>query len=83
MGFIMIGFAVNTLLGPTCAGRIFDKTGRCQTAFILYAGWRREALKNSIHGHIMDVLAPAAPIPQLPQQRKQNRIRNHETKRFP
>ncbi len=35
MGFIMVGFAVGILLGPTSAGRIFDKTGSYEIAFFI------------------------------------------------
>lgn len=35
MGLIMIGFAIGILLGPTSAGRIFDKTGSYEIAFFI------------------------------------------------
>ena len=35
MGFIMVGFAIGILLGPTSAGRIFDKTGSYEIAFFI------------------------------------------------
>ena len=37
MGLIMVGFAVGILLGPTSAGRIFDKTGSYEIAFLVCA----------------------------------------------
>lgn len=37
MGLIMVGFAVGILLGPTTAGRIFDKTGSYEIAFFVCA----------------------------------------------
>jgi MFS family permease len=38
MGLIMTGFALGILLGPTTAGRIFDKTGSYEIAFFVCAG---------------------------------------------
>lgn len=35
MGLIMTGFALGILLGPTTAGRIFDKTGSYEIAFFV------------------------------------------------
>jgi predicted MFS family arabinose efflux permease len=35
MGLIMVGFAIGILLGPTSAGRIFDKTGSYEMAFFI------------------------------------------------
>lgn len=35
MGLIMVGFAIGILLGPTSAGRIFDKTGSYEMAFLI------------------------------------------------
>ena len=37
MGLIMVGFALGILLGPTSAGRIFDKTGSYEIAFFVCA----------------------------------------------
>ncbi len=35
MGLVMVGFAVGIILGPTSAGKIFDKTGSYEGAFYL------------------------------------------------
>ena len=35
MGLVMVGFAIGILLGPTSAGRIFDKTGSYEIAFFI------------------------------------------------
>ncbi|NIA12464.1 MAG: MFS transporter [Nitrospiraceae bacterium] len=65
MGLIMVGFAVGILLGPTSAGRIFDKTGSYEIAFFVCAACALLSVllallirPNALHAEFQTAQAP-------------------------